>query len=292
MFSFLTLLLFLIKFIINYNISYNLLNIIIFILISYFINKITKFYNKKRYVNYINSIRKIFLQTNFEVMGYISKSKGFISKNDINFTIILMKKINLNNKEINFAKKAFKNGKKKNYPLIFKLNNLNYLIYKNINLINKFIEIQIELSFINRYLHSKTRKILNIIFEEFNISSYELLSIINKLKYNNNHINEEDLFFNYNFNKEKNNNYHHSNNDNKFQNINNHKTDLEKAYELLGIKYNDNLLTIKRAYHKLISKYHPDKLISKGYSLKKLEIAKIKTQNIHKAYSIIKKHIT
>ncbi|QJC36873.1 co-chaperone DjlA [Enterobacteriaceae endosymbiont of Donacia vulgaris] len=295
MFSYLELLFFLINFVINYYISFNLLNIIIIILISFIINKITKFYNKKYNFNYVSNIRKLFLQINFEIMGYISKSKGFISNNDINFTIELIKKINLNNKEVIFVKKAFQNGKKKNYPLIYKLNNLNYLICKNKTLINQFLEIQIELSFINNSLHSNTKKILNIIFQELNISYNEILFIIKKLKFKNHFINEKDLFF-YNFFQEKkrkysNNTYNFYKEKNTFQDKNNYNLELDKAYKLLGIKYNDNLLTIKRAYHKLISKYHPDKLISKGYTATQLEKAKIKTQNIHKAYNIIKKHI-
>ncbi|QJC38094.1 co-chaperone DjlA [Enterobacteriaceae endosymbiont of Donacia marginata] len=304
MFSYLQLLFFLINLIINYYISFNLLNIIILILISYLINKITKFYNKKYNYYYKNNIQKLFLQINFEVMGYISKSKGFISKNDINFTIKLIKKMNLNNVEINFVKKAFNNGKKKNYPLIYKLNNLNYLIYNNRNLINKFLETQIELSFINNFLNNKNKKILNIIFQELNISFIDLFFIIKKLKYNNKFINEKDLFDNYYDQNQKKTKYYYNNyefyyeknnfnnKNNNFNNKNNYESELDKAYKLLGINYNDNLLTIKRAYHKLISKYHPDKLISKGYSSKQLEIAKIKTQNIHKAYDIIKKHIT
>ncbi|QJC37696.1 co-chaperone DjlA [Enterobacteriaceae endosymbiont of Donacia bicoloricornis] len=296
MFSYLQLLFFLINLIINYYVSFNLLNIILLILISFLINKITNFYNKKYNYNNKNNIKKLFLKTNFEVMGYISKSKGFINKNDINFTIKLIKKMNLNDEETIFAKKSFNNGKKKNYPLVYELNNLNYLIYKNKSLINKFLEIQIELSFINNFLNNKNKKILNIIFQELNISFIDLFFIIKKLKYNNKFINEKDLFDNYFFHQNKeekkynyNNNFYKNNN---FQTKNNSQSELDKAYKLLGINYNDNLLTIKRAYHKLISKYHPDKLISKGYSSKQLEIAKIKTQNIHKAYNIIKKNIT
>ncbi|QJC38509.1 co-chaperone DjlA [Enterobacteriaceae endosymbiont of Donacia fulgens] len=297
MFSYLQLLFFLINLIINYYISFNLLNIILLILISYLINQITNSYNKKHNYSYKNNIKKLFLQTNFEVMGYISKSKGFISKNDINFAIQLIKKMNLNNEEISFVKKSFNNGKKKNYPLIYKINNLNYLFYKNKSLINKFLEIQIELSFINNFLNNKNKKILNIIFQELHVSFIDLFFIIKKLKYNNKFINEKDLFDNYYHQNQKKTEYYSSNYEffykkNNFRNKKNYSSELDKAYKLLGINYNDNLLTIKRAYHKLISKYHPDKLISKGYSSKQLEIAKVKTQNIHKAYNIIKKHIT
>ncbi|QJC32840.1 co-chaperone DjlA [Enterobacteriaceae endosymbiont of Donacia semicuprea] len=290
MFFWLKLLLFLIILVVNSNIVHNLINIIIIILISYVINKIYKFYFKKNYDIY--NIKKIFFQITFEIMGYISKSKGFVSTNDIIMTTKLIKKMKLDNKDIIFVHKSFISGKKKNYPLIYKLNQLNFLIYKDTYLINKFLEIQLELSFINKYLNPKTRKILFIIFQELKISLYQIMIIVNKLKYKNKYINEKDLFFHKNYyqfqEKTKNNNFNYDNN---HYYTNNDKSDLDQAYKLLGIKYNDDLLTIKRAYHKLISKYHPDKLISKGYTLKQLEIAKIKTQNIHKAYNIIKKHI-
>ncbi|QJC32433.1 co-chaperone DjlA [Enterobacteriaceae endosymbiont of Donacia dentata] len=289
MFFLLQLLLFLISFIINYNISYSFINIIIIILISFLINKIYQFYYKNNYS--VSNIKKSFIQITFEVMGYISKSKGFVSNNDIMIATKLIKKMKLNSKYIIFAHKSFTNGKNKNYPLIYKLHNLNYLIYKDTNLINKFLEIQLELSFINKSLNPKTRKILFIIFQELKISLYQVLIIINKLKYKNKDINEKDLFFYKNDNQFKkqteNNNFNYDN----YQNINYNEFDLNQAYKLLGVKPEDNLLTIKRAYHKLISKYHPDKLISKGYTSKQLEIAKIKTQNIHKAYNIIKKNI-
>ncbi|QJC33248.1 co-chaperone DjlA [Enterobacteriaceae endosymbiont of Donacia clavipes] len=289
MFFWLKLLLFLISFIVNCKIIYHLINIIIIILISYLINKIYKFYFKNNYDIY--NIKKIFLQINFEVMGYISKSKGFVSNNDIIITTKLIKKMKLNNKDIIFVRKSFISGKKKDYPLIYKLNQLDYVIYKDTYLINKFLEIQLELSFINKYLNPKTRQILFIIFQELKISLYQIMTIINKLKCKNKYINEKDLFFHKNYyqfqEQTTNNNFNYNN----YQNTNNDKSDLDQAYKLLGIKYNDDLLTIKRAYHKLISKYHPDKLISKGHTLKQLEIAKIKTQNIHKAYNIIKKHI-
>ncbi|QJC32032.1 co-chaperone DjlA [Enterobacteriaceae endosymbiont of Donacia versicolorea] len=289
MFFLLQLLLFLISFIINYNISYSFMNIIIIILISFLINKIYQFYYKNNYS--INNIKKSFIQITFEVMGYISKSKGFVSNNDIMIATKLIKKMKLNSKYIIFAHESFTNGKNKNYPLIYKLNNLNYLIYKDTNLINKFLEIQLELSFINKSLNPKTRKILFIIFQELKISLYQVLIIINKLKYKNKNINEKDLFSyknDYKFKKQtENNNFNYDN----YQNINYNEFNLNQAYKLLGVKPEDNLLTIKRAYHKLISKYHPDKLISKGYTSKQLEIAKIKTQNIHKAYNMIKKNI-
>ncbi|QJC33905.1 DnaJ domain-containing protein [Enterobacteriaceae endosymbiont of Donacia provostii] len=51
-------------------------------------------------------------------------------------------------------------------------------------------------------------------------------------------------------------------------NKDNNELNFKKTYKILRLDNNTNFLTIKRAYYKLVSKYHPDKLISKKYSLK------------------------
>ncbi|QJC31611.1 co-chaperone DjlA [Enterobacteriaceae endosymbiont of Donacia tomentosa] len=265
----------------------NIINTLFIIFIIYLINKINTFYTNKNYKHYQCHIKKTFIKTTFEVMGYISKSKGFVTQNDINMVTKLIREMNLNKKDTIFVQNAFNNGKKYNYPLVYKLNNLYYLIYNQNNLINQFVSIQIQLSYANNYLDNKTKKILHIIFQELNLSMHNIIMIVNNL--NNVNINIRDLFTQNFYEKNTKQKNYNSYDNHTYENRNHYKSDIDKAYELLNVKHSDNLVTIKRAYHKLISKYHPDKLISKGYSPKQLEIAKIKTQEIHKAYHLIKK---
>lgn len=44
---------------------------------------------------------------------------------------------------------------------------------------------------------------------------------------------------------------------------------------------------VKRAYRRLISQHHPDKLVAKGLPEEMMTMAKEKTQKIRKAYEII-----
>ena len=46
---------------------------------------------------------------------------------------------------------------------------------------------------------------------------------------------------------------------------------------------------IKRAYRRLLSQHHPDKLVAKGLPEEMMTIAKEKTQEIISAYELIKK---
>jgi DnaJ like chaperone protein len=61
-------------------------------------------------------------------------------------------------------------------------------------------------------------------------------------------------------------------------------------YELnsiLNINQNTNESEVKRAYRKLISQHHPDKLISKGLPEEMMKIATQKTQEIRAAYECV-----
>jgi DnaJ like chaperone protein len=58
---------------------------------------------------------------------------------------------------------------------------------------------------------------------------------------------------------------------------------------VLGVKSSDDATTIKRAYRKLMSEHHPDKLVAKGLPPEMMEMAKQKAQEIQAAYDLIRK---
>ncbi len=64
---------------------------------------------------------------------------------------------------------------------------------------------------------------------------------------------------------------------------------LELAYEALGVNVTDADTTIKKAYRKLMSQYHPDKLSGQGVPPEIINNATAKTQSIQAAYELIKK---
>ena len=65
---------------------------------------------------------------------------------------------------------------------------------------------------------------------------------------------------------------------------------LNDAYAILNISSDDEKQDVKRAYRRLISKYHPDKYIAEGKSEQAIKQANEKTQTIRKAYECICKH--
>jgi DnaJ like chaperone protein len=66
------------------------------------------------------------------------------------------------------------------------------------------------------------------------------------------------------------------------------KANLDDAYKVLGVSKDDDMDTIKKAYRKLIRKYHPDIIKSQGKDEAYMKEATEKTQEINQAYEMIK----
>jgi DnaJ like chaperone protein len=61
------------------------------------------------------------------------------------------------------------------------------------------------------------------------------------------------------------------------------------AYAILEIGSNSSDKEVKKAYRRMMSRHHPDKLVAKGLPEEMMKIATEKTQEIQAAYEIIKK---
>lgn len=65
---------------------------------------------------------------------------------------------------------------------------------------------------------------------------------------------------------------------------------LEEAYKALGVSKDNTDAEIKRAYRKLMSQYHPDKLMGQGMPEDMIKMATEQAKEIQVAYDLIKKH--
>ena len=63
----------------------------------------------------------------------------------------------------------------------------------------------------------------------------------------------------------------------------------EDAYRALGVESTATDKEVKRAYRKLMSEHHPDKLIAKGVPEAMIKLATERTQEIQTAYELIRK---
>lgn len=67
-------------------------------------------------------------------------------------------------------------------------------------------------------------------------------------------------------------------------------SDLDDAYKALGVTNESSDQEIKRAYRKLMSQYHPDKLMGQGMPEDMIAMATAQAQEVQIAYDLIKKN--
>ena len=67
------------------------------------------------------------------------------------------------------------------------------------------------------------------------------------------------------------------------------KLNISEAYKLLRVNESDDMITIKKAYRRLVKQYHPDIIKAQGKGEAYMKEATEKTQEINQAYEIIKK---
>ena len=64
--------------------------------------------------------------------------------------------------------------------------------------------------------------------------------------------------------------------------------ELGNAYQALGVTSSESDREIKKAYRKLMSQHHPDKLIAQGVPEDMIKVGTEKAQEIQAAYDLIK----
>lgn len=214
----------------------------------------------------------LIFNTTFEVMGHLAKAKGRVTTADIYTTCMIMDRMNLSGNARMAAQNAFRTGKSARYPLRNKMRQLRHSCFGRFDLIRMFLEIQVEVAFANGSLHPDEQYLLYIICDELGISQHQFSHYIRSRQGYQQHYQHQ---------------YSH-----RYHGQAASKPDLAEklnaACKILGVQPCHDATTIKRAYRKLMSQHHPDKLVAKGLPPSMMQLAKQKAQQIQQAYDVIK----
>lgn len=208
-------------------------------------------------------------------MGHLTKSKGRVTDADIQMASLLMDRMQLHGEARLSAQRAFREGKEGDYPLRTKLRELRSACFGRFDLIRMFLEIQIQAAFADGSLHPNERQVLYVIAEELGISRLQFDQFLRMMEGGQQFGGGSQSWGG-------------SGSQGGF-NARQRGPTLEDACSVLGVKSSDDAATIKRAYRKLMSEHHPDKLVAKGLPPQMMEMAKQKAQEIQAAYDLIKR---
>lgn len=202
----------------------------------------------------------VFFNSTFAVMGHMAKASGRVTEVDIRIANLFMEQMRLTGQAKQDAQQAFRDGKSANFDLASSLRSIRMISMGRTELLQMFLEIQIQIALSDGELEAKEKKLLEIIADGLGFSRSQLEQLLNRWK-------------------------------GEFQFRQGHhdpKQSIEHAYEVLGVTSAETDQQIKRAYRKLMNEHHPDKLIAKGLPKEMMEIANRKAQDIQTAYDRIK----
>jgi len=202
----------------------------------------------------------------YSVMGHMAKSTGRVTEADIRLATALMDQMGLRGEPRKQAQRAFNEGKMAGFPLKSKLQELKAACYGRHDVLQMFLEIQIQAALLDGQIQQEERQILSIIASELGFSQTQLQQLMSmwqaefRFRQQGGHASAVDI-----------------------------EQQLENAYKILGIAAGEDDKALKKRYRKLMSEHHPDKLVAKGLPEEAMTLAKQKTQDIQAAYDLIKR---
>ncbi len=198
-----------------------------------------------------------FFAATFSVMGHISKSDGHVSKNEIELAEQVMRNLGLTEAARQLAIQFFQQGKESSFDLLKTLEKLRHDAHNHQALLQLFVDIQSQV--VTRDGYSKEKeKIMQFICQQLRVQPFSGAN------------------FQYSS--------HSQQRANPFA-----KPQGPNPYTVLGMDPGATDSEIKRAYRKLMSQNHPDKLVSKGLPADMIKLATEKTQQIQAAYEKIRR---
>lgn len=198
-------------------------------------------------------VQAAFFTACFSVMGHIAKSDGRVTEDEIAAARQIMAQMQLNEMQRDAAIKLFNEGKQSAFPLDEVLAEFRKECQRRRNLLQMFIEIQLATAMADGVLHANERRLIEHIGESLGFSQHDLEHLIN-LATGARHQHQQQGM------------------------------SLDDAYAMLDVNRNASEAEVKKAYRRLMSQHHPDKLVSKGLPEEMIKIATEKTQEIRKAY--------
>jgi len=213
-------------------------------------------------------IQQTFFRTTFAVMGRLAKADGRVTEAEIAVAERIMAQMSLSPEQRERAIHWFNEGKRDDFPLDETLDEFRNTCRWRQALLTMFLEIQLQVALADAHIDAAENRVLGHVFERLGLPRQFLDQLIMMMR-------GAQHYYEYS-----------------------HRTDshrptsapsLTDAYAVLGVAETASDAEVKKAYRRLMSQHHPDKLVAKGLPPEMINIAKEKVQEINSAYEQIMK---
>lgn len=215
--------------------------------------------------SYKGGVQTAFFITTFAAMGRLAKIDGRIHEAEINLASKVMQHLKLDTEQKKLAIRLFNDGKQSDFNLDVVLNRFYRQCKHRVSVLQIFIEIQLQTAFADGAINEKEQALLKKMCKRLDVSE----SIFNRIE---RRVRKKNLT------------------GETIPRANPPKAmSLSKACSMLEVSRWSSKEDIKKAYRRLMGKYHPDRMIARGAPEDELEEATEFVQDIKRAYEIVSK---
>ena len=211
----------------------------------------------------LQEVRSQFLETSFAVMGALCKADGVVTRDEIRVTEQLFVRLGLSPEQSQAAKAAFNRGKASDFDLDAEVDDFVRATRGGGVLLQLFLQMQLLAVAADGQVHPAERAMLVRVARRLGLSEADVAQLEALLRASA----EGGTPSGGAPSQQR----------------------LDDAYVALGVKPDASESEIKRAYRKLISDNHPDRLAAKGMPESMRAIAEERAREINVAYDLIKR---
>jgi len=212
-------------------------------------------------------VQTAFFTATFAVMGHLAKADGRVSRREIALAEAVMTQMDLSAEMRRAAIELFNQGKAPGFPLDQVLDQFRRECHRRRTLLQMFLEIQVQAAYADGPPDAREARLLVHICERLGIPAFMLRRLEQMVRL-------QAQFETGAAGQER-------------RPQRPQGPTLEQAYAVLGLTPKATEADVKRAYRRLMSQHHPDKLVSKGLPEEMMKLATQKTHEIRQAYDLI-----
>lgn len=210
-------------------------------------------------------VQAAFFTATFSVMGHIAKADGRVSAHEIGLAEAVMRQMQLTDQQREAAIRLFNEGKSADFDLDGVVEQFRRECRRRTTLIQMFVEIQLQAAYADGRMDEAEERVLLHVCGLLNIPE-ERFRLLERMLVGERGARTGE----------------------RGRVAGREEMSLDDAYAILGVSRQAGNDEVKKAYRKLMSQHHPDKLVSKGLPDEMIEMAKSKSQDISRAYERIK----
>ena len=218
---------------------------------------------KKRVINRLQEMQGGFVDSVFAVMGALCKADGQVTQDEIDTAEAMFLRFRLNESQKARAKAAFNRGKSENFDLDAELDHFLRTSGRQPAFLQMFLQVQVSAVAADGQVHPAEHEMLVRIARRLGLPESQVDQLEAMLR--GAHAGQAGGAANYSSTQQ-----------------------IDDAYKVLGVSSDASDQEIKRAYRKLMSENHPDKLAGRGMPESMREMAEERTREISHAYDVVK----